>query len=155
MKLLCPLIILRLQSSIWFQCSQQVTNLTEGSFAVMRRRSPSQGGFTAEKRITRYGFQTAITIDNRWVVPYCPFLLRQFKSHLNVEMCSTVSSIKYVLKYTFKGQDRAACNLESTDSPIDEISDYENKRYIINNNLTLSNLIISLSVAWFRQINFL
>ena len=98
----------------------------------MRRRSPSQGGFTAEKRITRYGFQTAITIDNRWVVPYCPFLLRQFKCHMNVEMCSTVTSIKYVLKYTFKGQDRAACNLESADSPVDEISDYENKRYIMN-----------------------
>ena len=51
---------------------------------------------------------------------------------MNVEMCSTVTSIKYVLKYTFKGQDRAACNLESADSPVDEISDYENKRYIMN-----------------------
>ena len=110
--------------------SPQTTNLTEGSFAVMRRRSPSQGGFTAEKIITMGGFQTVITIDNRWIVPYCPFLLRQFECHMNVEICSTVTSIKYVLKYTFKGQDRAAFNLESGDTPVDEISEYENNRYI-------------------------
>ena len=96
----------------------------------MRRRSPAQGGFTAEKTVRIGGFQTVITIDNRWIVPYCPFLLRQFECHMNVEICSTVTSIKYVLKYTFKGQDRAAYNLQSSDTPIDEISEYENKRYL-------------------------
>ena len=95
----------------------------------MRRRSPAQGGFTAEKTIRIGGFLTVISIDNRWIVPYCPFMLRQFECHMNVELCSTVTCIKYVLKYTFKGQDRAAYNLESADT-IDEISEYENKRYL-------------------------
>ena len=49
---------------------------------------------------------------------------------MNVEICSTVTSIKFMLKYTFKGQDRAAFNLESGDTPVDEISEYENNRYV-------------------------
>ena len=110
---------------------QPTTNLTEGSFAVLRRRSPDQGGLTAEKQVTRGGLTYTIVIDNRWIVPYSPFLLRQFQCHLNVEICSTVTSIKYVLKYTFKGPDRAAFNLESqSGSPVDEISDYKNHRYL-------------------------
>lgn len=100
----------------------------EGSFAILRRRSPAQGGLTAEKTVRVGVFTTVITIDNRWIVPYCPFLLRQFECHMNVEICSTVTSIKYVLKYTYKGQDRAAMNLESGGAPVDEISEYENKR---------------------------
>jgi len=108
---------------------QPYTILTEGSFAQMRRRSPSQGGFTFGKTVSRGGFTNIVHIDNSWIVPYPPFLLCQFQCHLNLEICASVSSVKYVLKYTFKGPDRAVYNLESTDSPVNEISDYENRRY--------------------------
>ena len=49
------------------------------------------------------------------------------KCHINVELCSSVTSIKYILKYTHKGTDRAVYNLE--DPNVNEISDYENNRY--------------------------
>ena len=107
---------------------QPQTTLTEGSFATMMRRSPSQGGLTYEKQVSRGGVTVSLLIDNSWVVPYSPFLLRQFKCHLNVEICGSVRGIKYVLKYTLKGPDRAVYSLQSANSPIDEVSEYENRR---------------------------
>ncbi len=47
-------------------------------------------------------------VDNSWVVPYCPVLSRMFNSHVNVEFCSSVKSIKYICKYVNKGSDMAA-----------------------------------------------
>ena len=31
-------------------------------------------------------------LNNRWVVPYNPFLLLKYNAHINVEICTTVSS---------------------------------------------------------------
>ena len=36
------------------------------------------------------------------MVPYNPWLLLMFDSHINVEMCSTVKACKYIFKYIFK-----------------------------------------------------
>ena len=50
------------------------------------------------------------------------------KFHLNVEICSSVKSIKYVLKYVHKASDQA--NFQGTDpSSRDDVSDYINARY--------------------------
>ena len=46
-------------------------------------------------------------LDNRWVVPYNPYLLLKFNAHINVEICTTVLAIKYLSKYVYKGHDRA------------------------------------------------
>ena len=35
-----------------------------------------------------------VKLDNRWVVPYNPFLLLKFNAHIKMETCSTVSSVK-------------------------------------------------------------
>ena len=35
-----------------------------------------------------------VDIDNRWVVPYSPLLCKTYKAHINVELCSSVKSIK-------------------------------------------------------------
>ena len=68
-------------------------------------------------------------IDNRWVVPYNPWLLRHLKCHLNVEICSSVKSIKYVLKYVHKGCDQATFQVK--DPPVrGEVTDYINARYL-------------------------
>ena len=46
-------------------------------------------------------------VDNRWVVPYCPLLIKIFKAHINVEFCNSVKSIKQICKYVHKGSDAA------------------------------------------------
>ena len=51
-------------------------------------------------------------IDNRWVVPYNPYLLMKYDAHVDVEVCATVKSIKYLFKYIYKGHDCANVNLE-------------------------------------------
>ena len=51
-------------------------------------------------------------IDNRWVVPYNPYLLMKYDAHVNVEVCATVKSIKYLFKYVYKGHDCVNVNLE-------------------------------------------
>lgn len=43
------------------------------------------------------------SIDNRWIVPHNPFLIQKYNSHINVEICSSVKSFKYLYKYIFKG----------------------------------------------------
>ena len=47
-----------------------------------------------------------IKLDNRWVVPYNPYLLLKYNAYINVEICSTVSAVKYLYKYVYKGHDR-------------------------------------------------
>ncbi|CDF37673.1 unnamed protein product [Chondrus crispus] len=72
-------------------------------YITYRRRAPSAGG-------------QPVVVDNSWVVPYSPVLLRSFACHLNVELCvSRVGGIKYLFKYVCKGQDRAAWRLFSFD----------------------------------------
>ena len=73
-----------------------------------------------------------IQIDNRWVVPYCPLLSKIFNAHINVEMCNSVKSIKYISKYIHKGSDMAIVELEETDK-CDEIKRYQMARYISSN----------------------
>uniref|UniRef100_A0A1I8H7N0 ATP-dependent DNA helicase n=1 Tax=Macrostomum lignano TaxID=282301 RepID=A0A1I8H7N0_9PLAT len=93
--------------------------------------------------------------DALWVVPYSPDLLLQFACHMNVEVCATVKSVKYVIKYLLKGGDMATfkvdANKNSTDPreqavgsqqpaetvaandgerPRDEIKEYLSARYI-------------------------
>ena len=71
-------------------------------------------------------------LDNRWVVPYNPCLLLKFNAHINVEICGTVSAVKYLYKYVYKGHDRAIIefkaggeNVETADAKsVNEISLY-------------------------------
>ncbi|AQK78258.1 hypothetical protein ZEAMMB73_Zm00001d035059 [Zea mays] len=46
-------------------------------------------------------------LDNRWVVPYNPYLLRLFNCHINVEACGSIKAVKYLFKYIYKGHDQA------------------------------------------------
>ena len=38
-------------------------------------------------------------VDNRFVVPYNPWLLKRYRCHTNVEVCASVKSVKYIYKY--------------------------------------------------------
>ncbi|XP_065356368.1 uncharacterized protein LOC135950766 [Calliphora vicina] len=95
------------------------TQTGEDGYPKYRRRAPYAGGFTLKLNDKE--------IDNRWVVPYNPVLLRTFGAHMNVEICNSVKSIKYICKYVNKGSDQAAFSLESEN---DEVAMYECGRYI-------------------------
>ncbi|KAG6657396.1 hypothetical protein CIPAW_04G088100 [Carya illinoinensis] len=71
-------------------------------------------------------------LDNRWVVPYNPYLLATFDCHINVEICSTIKAVKYLYKYIYKGHDRVAFNLisEQNNQQVDEIQQFQSARWI-------------------------
>jgi hypothetical protein len=50
-------------------------------------------------------------MDNSWVVPYNPYLTLKYNAHINLELCSTVKSVKYLYKYMYKGYDCANIEL--------------------------------------------
>ncbi|GBM69075.1 hypothetical protein AVEN_181459-1 [Araneus ventricosus] len=56
------------------------------------------------------------SIDNRWVVPYNPWLLKKFNVHINVEVCASVKSVKYLYKYVYKGHDAASVKMQEEDA---------------------------------------
>ena len=45
------------------------------------------------------------SVDNRWIVPFCPFLSATFNCHINVECAASLGSLKYLFKYIQKGPD--------------------------------------------------
>ncbi|KAI5385593.1 hypothetical protein KIW84_072263 [Lathyrus oleraceus] len=69
------------------------------------------------------------SVDNRWVVPYNPWLLLKYDCHINVEICSSIKSIKYLYKYVYKGPDRVAMEVHRG-TCMDEIQQYVDARWI-------------------------
>ncbi|KAK0425693.1 hypothetical protein QR680_009326 [Steinernema hermaphroditum] len=45
------------------------------------------------------------TFDSRTIVPYNPYLLLKYGSHINVEYCSSIEAVRYIHKYIFKGSE--------------------------------------------------
>ncbi|KAG3130439.1 hypothetical protein PI126_g20500 [Phytophthora idaei] len=101
-------------------------------------RNPRQNG--PKSRIE------TVVADNSWVVPYNPYLCQKYNCHVNVEICSTVQSVKYLYKYVYKGQDRATValrgrrergghtagntNVNNEEEAVDEIQQYLDARYL-------------------------
>jgi hypothetical protein len=72
-----------------------------------------------------------IKLDNRWVVPYSPYLLKRFNCHINVERTFDIQSVKYLYKYVYKGQARADIEVTEPKSIIhDEVKKFVDGRYI-------------------------
>ncbi|CAF3519708.1 unnamed protein product [Rotaria sp. Silwood1] len=78
---------------------QNVTMANKDGYPRYRRRD---NGITMT--ISKY------EVDNRWIVPYNPYLLMKYNAHINVEICATVKSIKYLFKYIYKRCD--CCNIK-------------------------------------------
>nr|GEU74390.1 hypothetical protein [Tanacetum cinerariifolium] len=69
-------------------------------------------------------------LDNRWVVLYNPILLMMFNCHINVEVCSSIKSVKYVFKYA-KGHDKQVVNVEKDgDQVVNQIKRFQDARYV-------------------------
>ncbi|XP_032886792.1 uncharacterized protein LOC116979290 [Amblyraja radiata] len=97
------------------------TRCAHNSNALYRRRSPDMGGFLGHQEGRQH---RPITSD--CVVPYNAQLLKLFKCHINVEICSSIKSFKYDIKYTMKGNDQASFKVNRDD----KISQYLTGRYI-------------------------
>ncbi|KAL3025155.1 hypothetical protein AAZX31_04G165100 [Glycine max] len=106
---------------------QPHTILDVDGFPVYRRRN---NGNAIEKN--------GVTVDNMYIVPYNPRLLRKYQAHINIEWCNQSTSIKYLFKYINKGYDRVTVILIDEDNDQtenggthnDEIKEYLDCRYI-------------------------
>ncbi|KAB2616072.1 hypothetical protein D8674_022660 [Pyrus ussuriensis x Pyrus communis] len=56
--------------------------------------------------------QGNIMVDNSWVIPYNPWLLLRYDCHINVEICASIKSVKYLYKYVYKGPDRVTVEFQ-------------------------------------------
>lgn len=95
--------------------------------------SNSDGYPKYRRRDTLATYKTAagLEVSNRWIVPYNPYLSLKYNCHINVEVCASVKSVKYLFKYVYKGHDCA--NVEIKEHGIlshDEISTYVDARYV-------------------------
>ncbi|GBN13944.1 hypothetical protein AVEN_152530-1 [Araneus ventricosus] len=71
------------------------------------------------------------SIDNRWIVPYNPWLLKKFNAHINVEVCASVKSVKYFYKYVYKKHEAASVKIQKEGAlDHDEISSFVEGRYV-------------------------
>ena len=68
------------------------------------------------------------------MVPYNPWLSKKYQSHINLEACMTVKSVKYLFKYVYKGHDCASIQMyqdsEHSQMHHDEISIHLDARYV-------------------------
>jgi len=68
---------------------------------------------------------------NRWVVPYNPYLSLKYGAHLNVEICVSYNSIKYLYKYVYKGPDMVSyALLKEKGKENDEILRFQAGRFL-------------------------
>ncbi|MGA1502986.1 MAG: hypothetical protein ACO38Z_10310, partial [Candidatus Nanopelagicales bacterium] len=106
-------------------------------YPTYRRREP------ASYAGARFTSRAGDDYDNRWVVPYSPYLLLRYDAHINVEAVISPFRIKYLYKYIHKGGDRAtveqtrerrqgtaAAARSDSNEPVDEIADYQDLRMI-------------------------
>ena len=106
---------------------QDVTVVEPSNFyAIVRRRAPCMGGRTL---VIREGKQAGRRVDNSWVVPYCPLLSLRYNCHINVEICTSPKCVKYLSKYTHKGNSRAMVTVTTNpEGGRDEIQEYVDTR---------------------------
>ncbi|XP_014777998.1 uncharacterized protein LOC106874701 [Octopus bimaculoides] len=77
------------------------------------------------------------SVDNRNVVPYHACLLKKYRAHISVEICSSVKSIKHIFKYVHKGHDCASVEVKDNSAvdheqnqAHDEITNYLTCQYV-------------------------
>ncbi|KAK8931408.1 hypothetical protein KSP39_PZI016221 [Platanthera zijinensis] len=90
------------------------------SYPVYRRRDDNSRTITVGR---------GVVVDNRWVVPYNSWLLLRYDCHINVEICSSIKSIKYLYKYVYKGHDCVSFEVRPAPN-YDEVSKYVDGRWV-------------------------
>ncbi|XP_024977659.1 uncharacterized protein LOC112515220 [Cynara cardunculus var. scolymus] len=97
------------------------TSQAENSYQLYRRRN-----------IGRDVNVRGNALYNRWVVPYNPKLLMKFNCHINVEACSSITSMKYLFKSIYKGHDKQVMHIDPDErqNVINEIKRFQDARYV-------------------------
>jgi len=78
--------------------------------------------------VNKNGFE----FDNSRVVPFNYYLCTKYNAHINVEVCSSVTAVKYLFKYVYKGHDRVKFGFTENkqEEGNDEITNYLDGRYV-------------------------
>src|SRR5277367_1607241 len=100
---------------------QELTEHNVDGYPKYRRRD----GTTVQVR--------GATMDNRYVVPYNPYLLLKYDAHINVEVCTSLRAVKYIYKYIYKGFDCANLAITAGQNPEirhNEVANYIDARYV-------------------------
>ena len=95
----------------------------DSPYPVYRRQAPEAGGQQVEHR--------GRLVNNQWVVPFSSLLSLRYLFHINVEICCSVESVKYLFKYIYKGHDRQMVRTgRAREADADEIAEYQDLRSI-------------------------
>ena len=82
---------------------QAVSYIDESGSAIYKRLSPDMGGSSAWISTPNSdGEYVDYEITDRDIVPCNAFILKHFNCHINVEVCSSITIIKYLLWYPLK-----------------------------------------------------
>jgi hypothetical protein len=71
--------------------------------------------------------QDGFAYDNQWVVAHNPYLTKMFNAHITIEVSVDIWSVKYLLKYIYKGLNHVAVVING---PTNEIQQYIDVRYL-------------------------
>ena len=77
-------------------------------------------------------------LDNRYVIPYNPSMVKKFHCHINLEFCGNLGSKKYIFSFVCKGNDRVNVQVHGNNNniPYDEVDNYDvqvNRPIDVNN----------------------
>jgi hypothetical protein len=93
------------------------------SYPVYRRRDDGQ---VVEVRNAK--------LDNRWAIPFNPSLLMLYNCHINIEICSSIKTVKYMYKYIYKSPNGASYTVDKSDNGdkvvIDKIKRFRDARCV-------------------------
>ncbi|XP_028053281.1 uncharacterized protein LOC114257702 [Camellia sinensis] len=97
-----------------------ITTLGNDSYLVYRRR---------ERESVPLESNLSVLVDNNWVILYNSWLLLKYDCHINLEIYSSVTNVKYLYKYVYKGPSHVA--LEVRQGPnYDEVQQFIDGRWV-------------------------
>jgi len=84
-----------------------VTKDDADGYPTYRRRENGQTVTVRRQNNVEY------EVDNRWVVPHSKYLCIKYNAHINVEICTSITAVKYLYKYVYKGHDRIMVEMQA------------------------------------------
>ncbi|EAU86521.2 transcriptional factor B3 [Coprinopsis cinerea okayama7 len=92
-------------------------------------------------------------VDNRWIVPYCPYLSSKYDCHINVECAASLGSIGYVVKYMEKGPDRATLEImrQQTGRDIEVNENDEIQRWVLGRYISAPESVWRILHFWIHK----
>ena len=84
---------------------------------------PADGYTNLARPVGPSFFTESFTYDNGWVVPHNRYLLLKYDAHINVECSASISVVKYMFKYIFKGSKSSCAAVTNEHDEIQQFSD--------------------------------